>query len=58
MQCGVVLSPETLERLGTSKHVQVMTHLVHPHGWSILPSTVLHALTCVFAAHVQFVAHA
>ena len=57
MWYGLVLSLETLEQLGHSKYVQVAMCLVHPHGWSLLPSTVLHALTCVFAVHVQFIAH-
>ena len=52
-----VLLPETFEWLDHSKHMQVVMRLVHPHGWSLLPSTVLHMLTCVFDMHMQFVAY-
>ena len=55
MQYGSVISPKTFEQLGHLKHTQVAMCLVHPCGWSLLPSTVLHKLTCVFAKHVQFI---
>ena len=40
-----VLPPETFEQLDHSKHVQVMTHLVHLHDWSLLPSTEFNMLS-------------
>ena len=39
---GSVFSPKTFECLGHLKHTQAATCLVHSHGWSLLPSTVLH----------------
>ena len=55
MWYGSVLSPKTFEQLDHSKHTQVAMHVVCPHGWSLLPSTIFHMLTCVFAVHVQFI---
>ena len=44
---GVVLTPETFKGLDHSKHMKVVTHQVCPCNWSLLPSTVIDALTCV-----------
>ena len=49
---GLVLTPETFKRLGHSKHTQVAMLQVHPYDWSLLPSTVSDAFTCVSMAHV------
>ena len=35
-----VLPHKPFKQLDHSKHAQVATHLVHPHDWSLLPSTV------------------
>ena len=56
MQYGLVLSPKTFEQLDCSKHMQVATCLVHPHGWSLLPSTVFHMLL-VFLPHTCSLSH-
>ena len=48
-----VLPPKTFKQLDHSKHTQVATCLVHPHDWSLLPSTVFDALSWVFATRVH-----
>ena len=52
-----VLPPETFEQLVHSKHAQVVTHLVCPHDWSLLPSTVFDALSGVFATCVHSITY-
>ena len=49
----VLHTPETFKWLDHSKHAQVVTRLVHPCDWSLLPSTVFDTLTCAFATRVS-----
>ena len=53
---GAVLSPKTFEWSDVVT-TEVLTHLVHPHHRSLLPSTVFNVLVTVTTQHAPAGAH-
>ena len=43
---------QDIQVVKSSKHTQVLTHMVHPHHWSLLPSTLHNALALVNIIHI------